>query len=122
MEGFNLNINNKDKMILTLLARNPYLSQVDIVNEIGLTQSSVAVRIEKLKKNQIIETQIGINPLNMGLIIGKVDISTNNPSLILEMFKHCPFFINGFTVSGKDNLCLFFVSENTGIIPFSGIH
>jgi hypothetical protein len=28
------------------------------------------------------------------------------------MFKNCPYFANGFSISGKHNLCLFFVSES----------
>lgn len=109
--GLDLNIDNKDKKILTLLAKNPHMSQGEIANEIGLSQSSVASRIEKLKQRDMIETQIGINPLKNGLSIAKVDITTNDPSLILDKFLHCPYFINGYTVSGKYNLCLFFISE-----------
>lgn len=111
-----MNIDDKDKMILTLLARNPHLSQGEIANEIELSQPSVASRIEKLKQKQIIETQIGINPLKNGLSIAKVDITTNDPSSILDMFMYCPYFINGYTVSGRYNLCLFFISENVEAI------
>jgi len=107
-----MNIDRKDKMILTLLARNPQISQNEIADEVGLSQSSVAVRIEKLKNMQIIQTQIGINPLKMRLIIAKVDISTNAPSLLLDMFMNCPHFINGYVVSGKYNICLFFIGDN----------
>jgi len=111
-----MNIDEIDKMILTLLARNPHLSQAEIAKEVNLTQPSVAARIEKLKTKRILKTQIGINPLELGLFIAKVDVSTTNSTLILEMFKHCPYFINGYRVSGKYNLCLFFISENVKAI------
>jgi Lrp/AsnC family leucine-responsive transcriptional regulator len=72
----------------------------------------VAVRVKKLKERGAIETRTGINPLKMGLYMAKVDIASNNPSVILGMFKKCPYFANGFTISGRNNLCLMFVSEN----------
>ena len=107
-----MQIDSKDKMILSLLARDPHLSQGEIAKKVGLAQPSVAVRIEKLKRNHIMQTQIGINPLKVGLTIAKVDISTNDPASFLEMFVHCPHFINGYTVSGNYNVCLFFISDN----------
>lgn len=107
-----MQIDTKDKMILSLLARNPHLPQSEIANGIGLSQPSVAVRIDKLKKSQIMQTQIGINPMELGLIIAKVDVTTDDPTYIFDMFTHCPYFINGYTVSGEYNLCLFFISDN----------
>jgi hypothetical protein len=70
------------------------------------------MRIKKLKESGAIETQTGINPLKMGLYMAKVDIASNNPMEILSMFKDCPYFANGFSISGRHNLSLFFISES----------
>jgi len=43
--------------------------------------------------------------------MAKVDVIANNTSSILDIFKDCPYFLNGLIVSGKHNLCLFFVGE-----------
>jgi len=107
-----LKIDKKDRIIISMYAKNPNVSQEAIAKEIGLSQPSVAIRIKKLKENGAMETQTGVNPLKMGLYLAKVDISSNNPTKILNMFKNCPYFANGFTISGKNNLSLFFISEN----------
>ena len=57
-------------------------------------------------------SQIGIDPLKLGLYLAKVDISSTRPEEILKMFRGCPYFANGFTISGKNNLCLLFFSES----------
>lgn len=38
--------------------------------------------------------------------------SSNNPQQIMDMFRECPYFAHGFTISGRSNLCLIFASEN----------
>jgi DNA-binding Lrp family transcriptional regulator len=107
-----MKIDKKDRVIISMYAENPDTSQEEIAKEINLSQPSVAMRIKKLRENGAIETQTGINPLKMGLYMAKVDISSNDPAEILKMFKNCPYFANGFSISGKSNLCLFFVSES----------
>ena len=107
-----MKLDKKDRIIISMYARNPSVSQDDIAHEINLSQPSVAIRIKKLKETGALELQTGINPLKMGLYMAKVDISSNNPNEILDMFKNCPYFANGFSISGKNNLCLFFISEN----------
>jgi len=111
-----MKLDQKDRTIITMYARNPNISQEEIAREIGLSQPSVAVRIRKLREKGAIETRTGINPMKMGLYLAKVDVASNDPVPILEMFKGCPFFLNGFSVSGKHNLCLLFVGENIGIL------
>ena len=107
-----MKLDGKDKMIISMYGKDPDISQEEIAKAIKLSQPSVAIRIKKLRENGALETQTGINPLKMGLYMAKVDISSNNPSEILAMFNNCPYFANGFSISGSKNLCLFFVSEN----------
>ncbi len=107
-----MKLDKKDRIIISMYAKDSNVSQEEIAKVINLSQPSVAMRIKKLKENGALETQTGINPLKMGLYMAKVDISSNNPSEILNMFRNCPYFANGFSISGKHNLCLFFVSES----------
>jgi DNA-binding Lrp family transcriptional regulator len=107
-----MKLDDKDKKIISMYAEKPDVSQEDIAKVISLSQPSVAIRIKKLRESGALETQTGINPLRMGLYMAKVDISSNNPTEILGMFKNCPYFANGFSISGTNNLCLFFISEN----------
>ena len=107
-----MKLDDKDRRIISFYAKDPSISQEEIARAINLSQPSVAFRIKKLKENGALEMQTGINPLKMGLYMAKVDISSTNPFEILAMFKNCPYFANSFSISGKNNLCLFFISEN----------
>lgn len=106
-----MRLDEKDKIIMTMYATIPDVSQEEIAKKIGLTQPSVALRVRKLKDSGALEVQTGINPFKMGLFMAKVDVTSNNPVPILDMFRECPYFANGFTVSGKHNLCLMFMSK-----------
>jgi DNA-binding Lrp family transcriptional regulator len=106
-----MKLDDKDRQIVTLVAIDPDISQEEIASQIGLSQPSVAMRVRKLKDAGALEKQIGISPFKMDLYVAKVDVSTNNTAKILDMFKGCPYFANGFTVSGRNNLSLFFLSE-----------
>ncbi len=59
---------------------------------------------------------VGMNFKEAGLNLAKVDIKTNNSVEILNMFKDCPCFLNGFVISGNENLCLFFIGEEISTI------
>lgn len=107
-----MKLDNKDRVIISMYSKDPNVSQEEIAKEINLSQPSVAMRIKKLKDGGALETQTGINPLKMGLYVAKVDISSNEPSKILSMFRNCPYFANGFSISGKHNLSMFFISES----------
>ncbi len=106
-----MKIDDKDRVIISMYSNDPDVSQDDIARVIELSQPSVAVRIRKLKEGGALETQTGINPLKMGLFMAKVDIASTNTSRVLDIFRGCPYFANGFTVSGRNNLTLFFMSE-----------
>lgn len=102
----------KDKIIISMYAEDPYVSQETVGRKVNLSQPSVAARIAKLKEAGALASQLGINPLKMGLYLAKVDVSSTRPDEILGMFRGCPYFANGFTISGKNNLCLLFFSES----------
>jgi DNA-binding Lrp family transcriptional regulator len=107
-----MRLDAKDKIIISMYAEDPDVSQESIGKRISLSQPSVAARIAKLKESGALSSQLGINPLKMGLYLAKVDISSTRPDEILSMFRGCPYFANGFTISGKSNLCLLFFSES----------
>ena len=102
----------KDKIIISMYAEDPNVSQESIAKRVKLSQHSVAARIAKLKEGGALSVQLGINPLKLGLYLAKVDISSTRPDEMLRMFRGCPYFANGFTISGKSNLCLLFFSES----------
>jgi len=107
-----LEMDDIDRKIVSLLEKDPEISQNKIAQEVGISQPSVGVRIRKLKKRGIIATSLGINFKKSGLYLAKVECTASNTINILKQFEDCPFFLNGFVIAGKHNLCLFFVSED----------
>ncbi|HOO04786.1 MAG TPA: winged helix-turn-helix transcriptional regulator, partial [Methanomassiliicoccales archaeon] len=94
-----MRLDAKDRIIISMYAEDPDVSQESIAKRVGLSQPSVAARIAKLKEGGALASQFGIDPLRMGLYLAKVDISSTRPDEILGMFRGCPYFANGFTIS-----------------------
>ena len=107
-----IKLDKKDRIILELSENSPGISQEEIAKKIHLSQPAVAMRIKKLREKGFIEHILGININKVGLYVAQVRITTVNTTKILNTFRNCPFFLNGFIVSGRDNLCLLFVGED----------
>ncbi len=112
----NLELDEKDRQIISLLVENPEMSQSEIAEKIGISQPSVGVRLKKLKQKGAISFVVGMDFKRVGLYLAKVELTAKNTAEIVEKFKNCPYFINGLITSGKNNLCLFFMSEDISTI------
>ncbi len=82
----------------------------------GISQPSVGVRLRKLKEKGALSFLIGMNFRKIDLHLVNVELSTRNSAEILRRFRGCPYFLNGFVVSGRRNLSLFFVGEDLSTI------
>jgi len=107
-----IKLDRKDKKIITLLYENQNISQEEIAKKVDLSQPSVAMRIKKLKEKGIVDHIIGVNINKVGIYLARVMVRTTNTTKILNKFKGCPFFLNGFVVSGSENLMLLFAGED----------
>ena len=107
-----LDLDKRDREILSLLEKSPEMSQNDMADILKISQPSVSARIHKLKQKGALAHVVGMNLKKVKLHMAKVDVTANNTSSLLDIFKDCPYFLNGLIVSGKYNLCLFFVSED----------
>jgi DNA-binding Lrp family transcriptional regulator len=88
------------------------MSQSDMAEKLKISQPSISARIHKLKKKGALAHVVGMNLKKVDLYMAKVDVVANNTSSVLDIFKDCPYFLNGLIVSGRNNLCLFFVGED----------
>jgi DNA-binding Lrp family transcriptional regulator len=107
-----LDLDKRDREILSLLERNPEMSQNDMAEKLKISQPSVSARVHKLKQKGALAHVVGMNLKNVNLYMAKVDVIASNTTSILDIFKDCPYFLNGLIVSGKHNLCLFFIGED----------
>jgi len=107
-----IKLDEKDRKIITLLHDNHDVSQEEIAKIVHLSQPSVAIRIKKLKERGIIAHIMGVNLNKVGVYIAMVFVRTTNTTKILNMFRECPFFLNGFVISGEKNLMLLMAGED----------
>ena len=107
-----LELDKRDRQILSLFEKNPEMSQNDMAEKLKISQPSVSARIHKLKQKGALAHVVGMNLKKVDLYMAKVDVIANNTSSVLDIFKDCPYFVNGLIVSGKHNLCLFFIGED----------
>lgn len=108
----NINLDKKDRKIIALLHDDQNISQEKIAKKLKLSQPSVAMRIKKLKDRGIVNRLMGVNLNKVGIHVAMVTVITSNTTKILNMFSDCPFFLNGFVISGKENLMLLFAGED----------
>ena len=107
-----IKLDQKDRKIINLLHDNKEISQEEIAKIIHLSQPSVAMRIKKLKERGIIDQILGVNLNKVGVYVAIVMVRTTNTTKVLNMFSKCPFFLNGFVISGEKNLMLLFAGED----------
>ena len=107
-----LGLDNKDIKIISMLMKNPNTSQNEIAESLKLSQPSINIRIQKLKNKGVLNTDVGISFEKTSLFLARTDFTANNANMILEELKKCPFFVNGFIMSGKNNVSVFLVNED----------
>jgi DNA-binding Lrp family transcriptional regulator len=105
-------LDEKDRKIITLITENQEMPQEIIAQKVKLSQPSVAIRIKKLKEKGVIDQIIGVNLNKVGIYVAMVMVKTTNTTKILNIFLDCPFFLNGFIISGEKNLMLLFAGED----------
>jgi len=112
MTRLSIELDRKDRTILSLTYGNQEISQEEIAKKLHISQPSVAARIKKLKERGLIEQITGVNLNKVGLKVAMVRLATTNTEKILNMFRDCPFFLNGFIISGEENLVLLLVGDD----------
>lgn len=103
-------------MIVSLFEADPDVSQAEIADQVGLSQPTVGARIARLKQSGVISTVAGMNWMKVGLRMAKADVTTKDSVRLIGRFKACPYFSNGLVVSGRENLCMYFIAEDVATI------
>jgi DNA-binding Lrp family transcriptional regulator len=107
-----LGLDDKDVVILSYYMENPMISQSEIAENLKLSQPSVFVRIQKLKKKGLLNYNIGIDFSKTNLFLCRVDLTAKKPNELLDQIKKCPFFVNGYVMSGETNVSIMLVHED----------
>ncbi|MHA1819986.1 MAG: Lrp/AsnC family transcriptional regulator [Promethearchaeota archaeon] len=101
-----LNVDEIDKMIISLLQENPEMTHAEISKIVHKSQPAVGARIIKLKRKHLLETQIGVNFKKVDIRLAKIEMLVKNVSNFLRKIEQCPFVLHGFKMSGNMNICL----------------
>jgi Lrp/AsnC family leucine-responsive transcriptional regulator len=104
-------LDDADRQIISLLEKNPAITQSEMAKIVGISQSSIAVRLARLRKSGLLRIMAGVDIKRAGLTLGRVDISTKDPAGVISFAKKCPLFVNALVSVGQKNVTLFFVAE-----------
>ncbi len=107
-----LDLDDRDNTILSLIQKNPEISQDEIARHIRLSQPSVGARLKKLRQKGILHSINGVNFRVVDLKLAKVDVNAKDTQGVIDIFKDCPFFLNAMVTSGKYNICLLFMATS----------
>jgi len=107
-----LGMDEKDLRIVSWFMEDPYISQNEIANRLHLSQPSINIRVNRLKREGVLNHNVGINLNKSGLFLVRVDFTAENASRVLDRLGSCSFFVNGFVMSGKHNASMFLVNED----------
>jgi Lrp/AsnC family leucine-responsive transcriptional regulator len=107
-----------NRTLIDLMLEDPQISQIELAKKLNMSQSSVALRLEKLRKSGLIETMVGVNLPKLGLKMGRVDLSCTQVDKVLDWAKKCPLFINSTLGIGGDNISLFLVAEDVEMFQY----
>jgi DNA-binding Lrp family transcriptional regulator len=105
-------IDSINRKIIDLMVSQPEITQVEVARKLGMSQSSVAVRIDKLRRNNLVTQTVGVNLQQLGLRMSRVDVSTNDVERLIQWANRCPLFVNASVGIGGENMSLLFVSED----------
>jgi DNA-binding Lrp family transcriptional regulator len=105
-------LDQTNKRIISLIEKNVAISQTEIAKELGLSQSSIALRLEKIKGSGLVREDMGIAFKKLGLQLCRVDMSSSDVPKVLEWARLCPLLVNGTVGVGNHNVTLYFVAED----------
>ncbi|MBN2881054.1 Lrp/AsnC family transcriptional regulator [Candidatus Woesearchaeota archaeon] len=111
-----LEIDDKDRTIISMLSKNPDTSQTQLADATKLSQPAIGMRLLRLKQKGILTHTIGLNFKKVNLFLGKVDVTAKDPETVVQEFKDCPYFLNALVMSGEFNLCLFFMAPDLKLL------
>lgn len=99
-----LKIDEVDKQIIQLLQNNPEMTHSEISEKVHKSQPAVGARIIKLRRKNLLATQIGVNFKKVDIKLAKVTMLVKNVGDLLDKIENCPFVLHAFKISGNTNL------------------
>jgi DNA-binding Lrp family transcriptional regulator len=105
-------LNKTNKEIISMLEEDAFQSQTEIAKKLGLSQSSIALRLDRLRRSGIIRDVVGVHLKKLGVELCRADVNCSDPRSVLEWSKSCPLNLNGAIGVGGINVSLYFAAED----------
>lgn len=111
-------LDNTNKEIIGILEADAFQSQTEIANKLGLSQSSIALRLDKLRSSGLLSDIVGVHLRKIGVDVCRADADCSDARSVLEWSKSCPLFLNGAIGVGGNNVSLYFASEDMEMFQY----
>ncbi len=111
-------LDKTNKQIIDLLERDAFASQIEIAKQLGLSQSSIALRLDRLRRSGILTETAGVHLKMIGLEMSRSDANCSDSHAVLDWAKSCPLFINGTVGVGGTNVSLYFTAEDIEMFQY----
>lgn len=107
-----LEIDDDDKKILSLMQKDINITQSEIATKINKIQPAVGARILKLERKHLLTTKYGINLSKVKLPMAIVRLYAKNSKEVFESINSCPYVLNAFTTLGRTNITAMMVGPS----------
>lgn len=98
--------------------KDPGASQLNVAKKVGISQSAIALRMEKLRSSELISSLVGLKLEKLGLKMGRVDLSTSDIGMLNTWAEKCPLFVNSSLGIGGPNVSLYILSEDMDMFQY----
>jgi len=108
-------MDEKDRVIVSMLQKDGRLSLSEIAREVGLSAMGVKKRLDKLIRGKEVKIKAMINPEKLGILTAIVAMELESAEALekmLERFKNCPRIIRFFVTTGGYNLFALIFAED----------
>ncbi|MEM0202550.1 MAG: AsnC family transcriptional regulator [Archaeoglobaceae archaeon] len=105
-------MDEKDRLIISLLQRNGRVSFSKIAEKVGMTAMGVKKRVERLLRGDVrIKAMVNVEKICLAILAIEVE-NADAINEILERFKNCPRILRFFVTVGGYNLFAIVFSED----------
>jgi DNA-binding Lrp family transcriptional regulator len=102
-----------DLKIIALLQEDPRLHQAEIAKSTGLSQSTIALRLEKMRNEGLFRNSAGFDLAKVKKApVYMVSVDTKDIPAVLKWAQSSPNFVNAFVTLGGYPLTMIFVTKD----------
>ena len=118
MKNLSIKLDAKDRKILMILQKNARENLTVIARQVGLSIDSVHKRIKKMKKANVFQQSIKVNPIVVGYpLVSEVRIRLRNThtakvNKLITYLKASPKVVNLFRMMGEWDIVCVLIGKN----------